>query len=515
MQKNSYDEVQYESKPIVNSKPENLHTVASFFGMMPPSLENARILELGCAGGGNITPIAMIYPDSYCLGVDLSDLQIKHALKVKDHLKVDNIDFICASITDIDESYGKFDYIICHGVFSWVPQEVRTAIFSVCNKLLTENGLAYISYNTMPGWALLSTLRDLMLHYSRNAKKSDDRILNARFIADFLQENIQAESSYSEVLKKEIEKISECSDHYIFHEHLEQTNKQFYFHEFMSEAKSHSLQYAGPAEIFTTFRGNMSEQVSEKLGITDLEEIEQYLDFIYNRRFRSSILCKKEVEINRYPSSDIVKKFFVETKFEASKPLSEIDIYDEKSYIEFYYDGDKEIAFSRCSAIRKAIFYSLSYYWNYPVSFDDILSETCKIASEFQISEIENELCEELFNLIKLGYLSISTTAPNFINKISQKPQLSKLARYQAGKGQKWVTSQMHKVVWINDLERHIYRYLDGKHSMDDVLDKLLLHLENGDITSEYHDKTASRKEIEDKLKNVIYNLQHEAMLVG
>ncbi|MBP7190087.1 MAG: methyltransferase regulatory domain-containing protein [Rickettsiaceae bacterium] len=511
----SYDEVQYESKPIVNSKPENLYAVASFFGMTPQLPEKARILELGCAGGGNIIPTAMMFPDSYCLGIDISSLQIDFALNAKKELNVPNIDFVCASITEIDESYGKFDYIICHGVFSWVPEEVRAAIFATCKKLLSKNGLAYISYNTMPGWSIPRTIRDIMLHYSNGAKKSEEILSKSRFITDFLKENTHAEKSYQELLKKELEKIEEASDHYIFHEHLEDTNEQFYFHEFMAQAKSHSLQYVAPAELFTMFRGNMYDYIAEKLHIEDTEEIEQYLDFIYNRRFRSSILCKDSVKIDRQPSKEIIKKFFLETKFEPEKPLAEIDIYNEKEDIKFYYEGDKETYFSRTTPISKAIFYSLSYYWNYPVSFDELVDQTMQILNKETIDEIEKEACDEFMHLIKLGYLSISLSAPKFINELSEKPKISDIAIYQAAIGQPWVTSMTHKVIWMSNIEKYIYRYLDGNHSITDIADKLLQHLKNGEIKSEYDDRKFAKKDMEEELNKALNNIKYKALLVG
>jgi len=109
-------------------------------------------LKLGCAGGGNLLPLASQFPNSTCVGFDLSQAQVDAAKVAVQFCKLSNTKIYQGSIADINETHGKFDYIICHGVFSWVPEQVREAILRVSAQNLSENGIAYISYNTMPGW---------------------------------------------------------------------------------------------------------------------------------------------------------------------------------------------------------------------------------------------------------------------------------------------------------------------------------------------------------------------------
>ena len=108
----TYDEVPYESYPYIQSHPHHLRTLGVLFGMNPTIPEEARILELGCAAGGNIIPHAVNYPKAKFVGVDLSKTQIEEADKHVQGLGLKNIKFHHCSITDIDDSFGKFDYII-------------------------------------------------------------------------------------------------------------------------------------------------------------------------------------------------------------------------------------------------------------------------------------------------------------------------------------------------------------------------------------------------------------------
>src|SRR4051794_13106921 len=148
----SYDEMPYESHPYAQTHPSRLAVVATLFGLRPPPVETCRVLELGSAAGGNIIPIAESFPRSQWVGIDLSTRQVDEGQRLVQAMGLKNVTLRHASIMDVDDSYGQFDYILAHGVFSWVPTEVRDKILDICSKRLTANGVAYVSYNTYPGW---------------------------------------------------------------------------------------------------------------------------------------------------------------------------------------------------------------------------------------------------------------------------------------------------------------------------------------------------------------------------
>jgi 2-polyprenyl-3-methyl-5-hydroxy-6-metoxy-1,4-benzoquinol methylase len=158
----SYDEVPYESYSYVQTHPAHMATIARLFGLNPPDFKKASVLELGCAGGGNLLPLALLYPEASFTGLDLSQEQIAEANEGKKALKLKNIDFKQQDITtfDLKAHAGKFDYIIVHGVFSWVPEPVRGKILELCQSCLSPDGLALISYNTLPGWNAVRSLRE-------------------------------------------------------------------------------------------------------------------------------------------------------------------------------------------------------------------------------------------------------------------------------------------------------------------------------------------------------------------
>ena len=117
----TYDEIPYESSPFPETHPLVTSAVSLLFGLRAPEPESCRILELGCACGGNLIPMALSLPEARCVGLDLSTRQIADGQAIVDRLGISNIELRAASILDVTAEWGLFDYIICHGVYSWDP----------------------------------------------------------------------------------------------------------------------------------------------------------------------------------------------------------------------------------------------------------------------------------------------------------------------------------------------------------------------------------------------------------
>ena len=220
-----YDEVPYESNPFAQTHPNRLATVASLLGMKPKPIERCRVLELGCASGGNLIPMAIELPGSEFVGIDLSALQIDESNEILRKLDIKNVRLEHCNIADIDKKFGLFDYIICHGVFSWVPFDIKDKILDICRENLSWNGVAYVSYNALPGWHMRGMIRDMMCYHTARFTDNQMKVEQARALIDFLLQSATNEkSAYAVWLKEEFELLKKVKNYYIFHDHLEDNN---------------------------------------------------------------------------------------------------------------------------------------------------------------------------------------------------------------------------------------------------------------------------------------------------
>jgi 2-polyprenyl-3-methyl-5-hydroxy-6-metoxy-1,4-benzoquinol methylase len=230
----TYDEVPYPGGTYRNTHPCHLAMVARMCGITPTPPRHCRVLELGCSMGANLIPMAQDLPQSEFVGIDLSSRQVKEGQAVIEELGLKNIELRHLSITDVDASFGKFDYIICHGVYSWVPPEVQKAILDIGSNHLTTNGVLYVSYNTSPGWHLRGVVREMMRYHVEGFETPRQKIAQARGLLDFLVKYAKSRSqAYPTLLKEEAQMLVGRLDSYIYHEHLELYNEPVYFHEFV------------------------------------------------------------------------------------------------------------------------------------------------------------------------------------------------------------------------------------------------------------------------------------------
>jgi len=284
----SYDELPYEDYCFPRTHPEHLFAVSALYGRLAPRFEAARVLELGCARGGNLLPMALDLPGATFVGVDLSARQIDEAARRAATLGLRNVTFRHASITDLDAGDGDFDYVICHGVYSWVPAPVREAILRVCRARMRPGGVAYVSFNALPGWHLLQTLRDFLLrHIPVEAPALRRLVLARQALAVLAEASGNERTPYARWLRDELANIAAADDGYVFHEYLEADNVAVYLADFVAAAKGHGLAWLGDADLRLA-------GASPRLRAGDPVALAQSVDFVAGRRFRAALLVHAE-----------------------------------------------------------------------------------------------------------------------------------------------------------------------------------------------------------------------------
>jgi SAM-dependent methyltransferase len=457
----SYDDVPYESHPLWVTHPDHLAAVAMLAGMRPAPVERCRVLELGCASGGNLIPMAVALPEGRFVGVDLSPAQIAAGQETIDALGLDNVALAARSVTDLDDGLGVFDYVVCHGVYSWVPPAVQDEILAACARYLAPQGVAYVSYNTYPGWHLRGMVRDMMLYHARRFTEPAERVAQARAFLDFLTAAVnRPDSPFGSHLREEAALLRDAPDSYLFHEHLEADNRPLYFHEFVARTAAHRLRYVGEAQPTTVLPGEFPPDVEATLRTMAEDEVqfEQYLDFLRNRTFRRSLLCHADVPLRRDFSAGSLRGLLLASGAEVLEeggPLESSGIAKFRS--------PRGAVLSASHPLVKAALAVLIAHRGQAVEFGALLDEAARLIGRPRPVEADDErgLTESLVVIWLGGFLELHAWPGRAVPEAGERPVASPLARLQARAGRR-VASLRHRVIQLEEADRALLGFLDG-----------------------------------------------------
>jgi methyltransferase-like protein/SAM-dependent methyltransferase len=529
----AYDEVPYPSFSHVQSHPDAIATLAGLLGLDPAPITGCRVLELGCAGGGNLIPMALSLPGSAFLGLDYSARQIADGTAAVEALGLTNIALRQMDIRAVGPELGEFDYIVAHGIYSWVPAEVRDRLLAVCRQNLAPGGLAYVSYNTYPGWHMLGTIRDMMLYHVRGVEDPQQRASGARALLNFLAEAVpsgdQARASlltaYGKFLQNEMTKLGQKADAFLLHDELEEVNEPVYFHQFVEHAERHGLQYVTDVDFRSSLPNFLPPKVRETLMRTARSalEMEQYLDFVRSRTFRQSVLCHAGRDVNRTLKPESLFGCYV-----AARAVPENTRPDLASKSVERFKGTDGATLAIDHPVSKAAMVHLATLWPQAIPFEALLpaalarlngagADAARDQDEDRQVLAANMLKAYVYsdNLVEAH----SFAAP-FRLTPSERPVASPWARRQAEHDAR-VTNLRHERVELDPLNQYLIRHLDGTRDTEALVDLLLaepvaggkLVVQQDDVT--VTDPALAREIVASELQSNLRWLARAALLVG
>lgn len=503
-----YDTLPYDSYSFPYSHPARLAAVARLFGLTPPKNKKFRVLELGSASGGNLIPLAMFYPEVEVIGVDYSEVQVEQGQKLIKALNLEKrVQLLCQSITDIDKDIGEFDYIICHGVYSWVPTEVQNAIITTIQNHLKPNGVAYVSYNVYPGWKRLEIIRDMMLYHTREMSnhKPQERMAQGRAIVEFIRNLSHEQSGIRQMIDAPWEGLKNKADSYLVHEFLEPVNQPCYFLDFAEKLAAYDLTYLADAEPAVSFIQDLPEdKVKELIQASQSNQVmlEQYMDFLYFRQFRKSLI------VHQSAAASIKRKLPIEVFDQLHYSVN--SCVEEQQSVETVVAENQTTAHAGNVAVgqgteapalkqpgRRFIFNN-----NRPVttyndadyallkSISELKGEVfdkkklLKLASKkYDAPQLEQRL-SNLLNRLSLSSFSeiwdqLPSESPIF--EVEERPYMPELMRrFYQETGH--LSNYRHNTVHFNIIQKEVIDLLDGEHDQAQLKARLLDALKEGRI---------------------------------
>ena len=336
MQQTIYKELGYKSYPFPFTTPAYLEAYGTLVGLKPPTAKTARVLELGATYGGNIISQAAHNPEATFVGIELSQDQVEKGNKIIGDAKLDNVSLVQGDILNFDESMGTFDYIIAHGFYSWISDEMKDKLLDIISNHLADNGIAYVSYNTYPGWHTMEEVRQLMLFANRGHDESThkEKVLRGKTVGSLIGAQILNYDNLKERNSKflgALRSVMQKDDYYVGHDHLEPHNDPCYLYQFNDHLKANNLAYVGDADLTLSMVRTYDESIADKLeqlAPNSQVDQEQYLDFMLDTTFRKSIICKasaaKDIsyavsnpaEVNTIPVRTAINNFTFQILFD-------------------------------------------------------------------------------------------------------------------------------------------------------------------------------------------------------
>ena len=210
MEESSYEAVPYRGKVLPITAPNHLAICSRWWDGPHPPTQRFRVAELGCGDGANLLTLAFYHPESMFIGIDNSKTAIDQASDGARQLQLANIRFLLKDIRGLEPAeIDACDYILAHGLYSWVPEDAQEALLSFCRQCLTPSGVAYISYNAQPGWAMRRVVRETLLR-ARSVQEVavEDKAKKAIEVATQLLEDMSSRNyAFAALLAEELERV--------------------------------------------------------------------------------------------------------------------------------------------------------------------------------------------------------------------------------------------------------------------------------------------------------------------
>ena len=429
----------------------------------------ARVLELGCGDGANLIPTAYELPQSQFFGIDLSPTAVQRGQELITEIGLTNVTLAAGDILKFPPDAGEFDYIVAHGVYSWVPEEVRQKLLAICEAKLAPQGAAYISYNANPGNHLRRMIDEMMRFHARGIRDPQEQVAQARALLKLLAESGAQSDIYRDLLRHELDEATRRDDAALFHDALEDY-AAFYLVEFLEEASGYGLAYLGDADFFEMTDDWFSEPMRAAMkSVLNRPLRDQYLDFAKCRRFCQTLLCRAEVQLDDTPCPDAVRSFWCSAHVRAASEQPSLSSEKPEQFI-----GEKEGRVTANHPVTKAALQHLGNVWPRALHFNELYSAACQLlirsARDANTAPDAGLLAQALVGCYAAAIIEFQPHEPRFCLSPGDRPMASPVARAQAQRST-YVSNLAHGNARLeDDLVRRLILLLDGTRDREELL---------------------------------------------
>ena len=461
-QQDPYDSVAYPGFPYPDTHPDRLAAMAILQGLSAAPVERCRVLEIGCNEGANLIPMAYAIAKSEFVGFDLAPSPVARGQERIRELGLPNVRVFESNLLDVGTELGQFDYILAHGLYAWVPEPVRERLLALCGELLTPDGVAFVSYNALPGGHLRKMVREMMLFQVKDIEDPEERVSGGLAFLRFLAEARPEGDTYRMLMEEQLRRMEKSSPRGVYYDELGGTYRPVHFIEFVEHARRHGLQYLSEAVLpppnDPSYRFDMRTALERAVG-GDILKQEQILDFVRMRGYRETLLCRAERAVRRdFPAEHLRRLLLASPAVSAPAEASGAKVFR-------LSDGMK-MESTHAGAI--ALLEELEAAWPRALSLDEL--EPRIAGTGFALDEDGVTL---LMRLVVAKMVELHAWIAPVAADVSARPRASACSRQEARTGAH-ATSLLHTAVALDDpLQRSLLQLLDGTRDRNALLDAM------------------------------------------
>jgi SAM-dependent methyltransferase len=436
--------------------------MAILHGLSPAPVERCRVLEIGCNEGANLIPMAYAIPKSEFVGFDLASLPVARGQERIRELGLPNVRVFASNLLDVGPELGQFDYIVAHGLYAWVPEPVRERLLALCGELLTPDGVAFVSYNALPGGHLRKMVREMMLFQVRDIEDPEQRVASGLEFLRFLAEARPEGDTNRLLMEEQLQRMEKRSPRGVYYDELGGTYHPVHFIEFVEHARRHGLQYLSeavlPPPTDPGYRFDMRTALESAAG-GDIPKQEQILDFVRMRGYRQTLLCGAERALRRdFPAEHLRRLLLASPVVSAPGETPGAKVFQ-------LADGIK-MESNHAGAI--ALLQELEAAWPRALSLDEL--EPRIVGSGFAL---DGDGVTLLMRLAVAKMVELHAWRAPVATDVSARPRASACSRQEARSGAH-ATSLLHTAVALDDpLQRSLLQLLDGTRDRKALLEAM------------------------------------------
>lgn len=437
-----YDAVAYPGHAYPETHPDRMAVMGMLHGLEPAAVEHCRVLEIACGDGANLIPMAYAIPGGEFVGFDLAARPVARGQRRIRELGLTNIRLFQDDVMQVG-GLGQFDYVIANGLYAWVPEAVRDRLLAVCRECLAPQGLALISYNTLPGGYVREMAREIMLARAEGVEEPGRKVGEALGFLRFIAESRAEGDAFRAVLEHEVKRLEKRNPGAVFHDELSSAERPVSFTGFANHAQRNGLQYVSesvlPAPNDPCFQRGIATR-AEEVARGDRIAEEQVYDFARMRMYRETLVCHRERAVSGEPSVEAVTRMRLASAATASDGAGDV-------LRVFTLPGGVRMESRHAGTVR--LMETLIEAWPRSVPFADVV-------------EADTESLKLLLQLVVARMVELHVWQPPVGGSIGERPRASAVARQEAV-AQEHATTLLHTSLELRDpLVREFVLLLDG-----------------------------------------------------